>query len=110
MRKLSIFLIALLTIMWFIAVPIHAADQNLNVTIESATLAVDKNGREYIRFIVPVDKQLQGVEYSDSVAVMAFGNMTEPAKAYKAGDQLNVIVKSREYQGNTSYTVLKFLE
>jgi hypothetical protein len=41
---------------------------------------------------------------------MAFGNMTEPAKAYKAGDQLNVIVKSREYQGNTSYTVLKFLE
>ena len=103
-------LIAVLAIACFTAVPVYAVDQNLNVTIESVTLAKDINGREYVRFIVPVNKQLQGVEYKDTVAVMAFGSMTEPAKTYKAGDTLNAIVKSREFQGSTSYTILKFLE
>lgn len=110
MHKISTALIAILVIVWCLAVPVYATDSNLNVVIESATLAKDKNGNEYVRFIVPVDKQLQGVEYQDTVAVMAFGSMTQPAKAYKAGDTLNAIVKSREFQGNTSYTILKFLE
>ena len=109
MRKFHTILVVLLAIMWFVPV-VHAANENLSAVVESATLAKDKNGNDYVRFIIPVSKNMQGIQYDDTIVVMAFGKLAQPAQAYKAGDTLNAIVKSREFQGNTSYTILKFLE
>jgi hypothetical protein len=86
-----------------------AADTVLDVQIESAVSKLDKNGNEYVRFIVPIQATLNGIKYTKTVPVMAFSNMAEDAKKLKAGDQLRAICSVREYQGRESYTILAFI-
>ena len=92
------------------AVPALAVDKIIDTKIESATTAIDKNGNSYVRLLVNEDRKLQGISYSVSVPVMIFGNSVKKAKNLKAGDQLKCIVASREYRGNTSYTLRSFLK
>jgi hypothetical protein len=85
-----------------------AQDQLLKGKIETATVAIDKNGNQYVRLIVNETRKLQGVSYEVGTAVMAFGSTVTKAKKLKAGDKLSAIVSSRIYQGRKSYTVLAF--
>lgn len=101
---------AVIAALCMLATPALALDKIMNDKIQSATVAIDKNGNKYIRLIVQEERKLQGTSYTIGVPVMVFGNLVEPAKALKAGDTLKAVVASREYQGNTSYTVRAFLK
>ena len=102
-------LLTLLTIVLLIAlaIPAFATDVRVTAEIQSMTQAVDVNGSPYIRIIVNETRTLAGVEYQSGVPVMAFNDMVAEVKAtYKAGDILDAICASREYQGRASYTIL----
>jgi len=79
-------------------------------TVQSVTQATDKNGSPYVRAIVGLEKKLSGVSYTDSVPFMFFGPSAQQGESLEAGAVLKCIAKPREYQGRTSYTVLKLLE
>jgi hypothetical protein len=96
---------ALLLVVPFISL----ADVLVNAKIDSVTSAIDKNGNSYVRFIVIETKSLQGIEYTDGTAVMAFGSMVKAVKNLKDGDTLKAICSEREYKGRKSYTILKLL-
>ena len=102
--------LAVLALVLMFAAPALAVDKILNDKIDSATVAIDKNGNQYVRFIVNETRKLQGVEYQVGVPVMAFGSMVAKAKTLKAGDKIKAVVASREYKGNTSYTLRAFLK
>jgi len=108
MRK--IFAVLCITVMLTIAIPALAADVLLNAKIDNVTQAIDKNGNEYIRFIVTENRMLQGVEYQVGVAVMAFRGTVTQAKSLSEGDTLKAVCTEREYKGRKSYTILKILE
>lgn len=88
----------------------HAEDVELKATVSSITKALDKNGNPYVRIIVDEARSLNGIEYTDGVPVMAFGDMTKNVKGIKVGDVLHIIAAKRSYQGRISYTILKVIE
>ena len=90
------------------AIPAMALDKMLDAKIVSASTSTDKNGAEYVRILISEDRDLQGVKYTQTVAVMAFGEMVKKAKALKSGDTLKAVCSEREYRGRTSYTILAF--
>ena len=104
-------LIAVLVILTFVltANVVLAEDMILKAKIASATESVDKNGNEYVRFIIDENRTLQGQSYTVGVPVMAFADSVTQAKTLKEGDTLNAIVKKREWQSRQSYTILSFL-
>lgn len=111
-KSLAVSLIALvltLTLVFSI-LPALAGDVLIKAEVESVTKAVDRNGNEYIRFIVNETRKLSGVEYTAGVAVMAFGEHAKKLTEVSEGDLLNVICSQREFKGRTSYTILKVLE
>jgi hypothetical protein len=83
-----------------------AADKMLTATIDSVTVANDKNGAEYVRLIVLEPKDSDGVTYVTGTPVMCFGSLADQAKALKKGDKLRAVVQESEYQGKNSYTLL----
>lgn len=87
-----------------------AEEVMLEVTIDSATEAIDKNGNPYVRFIVTENRTMKGITYPIGVPVMAFGSTVEEAQTLKAGDTLKAIASKREYQNRDSYTILTFLK
>jgi len=89
----------------------QAEDRILKTSVDSATVAVDKNGAEYVRFIITEQRTLNGVEYSKSLPAMAFGEQVAAAKALSAGSQLHAVVNYRKLpDGRESYTVISFIE
>jgi len=88
---------------------VFSADKVLDATVDSVVTSLDKNGNEYTRVIVMETKKLQGVEYEDGTAAMAFGSLSEDIKNMQPGDNLKAIVATREYQGQTSYTIKALL-
>lgn len=108
MKKLTTFAIALILSIMLVA-PTMAADMILDTQILDISQQTDKNGNLYTRAIILEKRSLEGVEYEDTVAVMAFGEMAAPLATYQAGEQLKAVVGSREYQGRTSYTVKKII-
>ena len=100
-----------LSIICLLLIPlfVQAADIVIDAKIDSATTAIDKNGNEYVRFIVNETRTIQGVSYEVGVAVLAFGGVVKAAKSLKDGDTLKAICSQREFQGRKSYTILKLL-
>jgi len=86
-----------------------AADLVLDTTIKSATVSNDKNGNEYVRFIIVEDKELHGIAYKADTVVMAFGSTVATAKTYSDGDKLKAIASSNEYKGRMNYNILAFI-
>ena len=83
----------------------------LNTTVQSATVALDKNGHEYVRLIINEERNMNGISYEKGVPVMAFGDLVEPAKSYNAGDQLKAIANYRQLpDGRESYSVIQFVK
>lgn len=87
-----------------------AQDLMLDTTIKSATVSVDKNGNDYVRFIIVEDKELNGFAYKDDVVVMCFGSVVESAKQYSEGSPLKAIASTNEYKGRTNYNIVAFIE
>jgi len=107
MKKTLILVMAIICICASVA---NAEDVVINAIVASATIAIDKNGNEYVRIIIVEPRQLQGVEYDVGVPIMFFGDFVEKAKTLKKGDRIHVVVNKRLYQGNFSYTALAVIE
>ena len=107
MKKFAIIILAIVCLFW--TLPVIAADKIIDTKIESAVQKKDKNGDDYVRFIVPINKSLNGVDYTDSMSVNAYGTLFTQATTYKDGQPLNAIVSIKEYNGREYGTILKFL-
>ena len=89
----------------------NAGDKVLDVSIDSTTIALDKNGNEYVRFIISEPRTLNGTAYNRSLPVMAFGDLVPKAKSYQAGDKLKAVASFSELSdGRQSYRILAFIE
>lgn len=108
MKRLMV-TIAILALFLAIVPIAVSADKILEATITNVVEKVDKNGSEYVRFIIDEVRTLQGVEYMVGVPLMAFGDLVPKAQSYSNGDIIRCIVQSREYQGRQSYTILAFM-
>ena len=86
-----------------------AGEQILSAKVTSVTTNLDKNGNEYTRLIVDVDRKIQGVSYTVGTPAMAFGSLNAEAKTMAVGDTLNCIASERQYNGRTSFTIIKML-
>jgi hypothetical protein len=106
-RNLSIILAIAIALM--LSVPAYAADQIVNTEITSVTLKQDKHQNDFVRMVIPLEQNINGISYTDGVTVNAYDTHVATAKTLKAGDTLNAIVKFKEYKGSTYGTVLKFL-
>jgi saccharopine dehydrogenase-like NADP-dependent oxidoreductase len=87
-----------------------AADQLITAAVSNVKIAKDRNGAEYVRLMVETPKELNGVQYTTGSPAMAFGQLVAKAKTVKAGQTIKMIVSEKDFNGRTSYTVIKFLE
>ena len=94
----------------FMVAPAFSADKVLETKISDMVERTDRNGDQYVRFIVEETRTTAGVSYPAGVPVMAFGHLVEKAKTMNTGDTLKCVVQEREYQGRKSYTILAFIE
>ena len=108
MKKL--FIALMIGLCLTVAGNVLAKDIMLDTEIKTMTVANDKNGNEYVRFIIEEPRSLNGVEYTDTVAVMAFGSTVADAKELSEGDGLKAIASQNEYRGRTNYNIIKILQ
>ena len=109
MRKsLSVVLTIVVMLFCFCTVAV-AQDIVMDKKIQNVVIKRDKNGAEYVRFIVTDTAQLNGISYQKSVSVVAFGDQVAKAKTYKKGQTLKAIVNKGDYKGNPSYTILELI-
>jgi len=109
MKNFKISLAVLAMVLCVFMTNVVAAEQLLEAKVSGVTTALDKNGNEYTRLIVDMDRKIQGVNYKVGIPAMAFGSSNADAKKMKAGDNLKAIVNEREYNGRTSFTIIKML-
>ena len=110
--KTKSLIVAVMVVMAVMAVFVQtsiAADSVLDAEITSMAVATDKNGNEYVRFIIQEDKNLNGIKYKADTVVMCFGTVVEKAKAFGTGERLKAIVASNEYRGRMNYNVIAFV-
>ena len=89
----------------------QAGDQMLEFKADSMTIAMDKNGNEYTRFIVSKQATLNGHGYTYGVPVMAFGELHAKAQTIENGSTVKAIVNHRKLSdGRESYTIRAFIE
>jgi len=110
MRKSLILGIIAVALIFCFSTVVFAEDVILNTTVKSVTSFTDKNGNPCVRFIITETRTLKGIQYESGTAVMAFRDMVNKVKGYKAGDSLHVVASSRMFQGRKSYTILKLIE
>ena len=87
----------------------YAEDVKLDGKISAVQVSQDKNGREYVRVLIPEKKSISGVSYETTTAVMFFGDHVAAGKVLKIGDTLSCIANKRDYKGSASYTVLAMI-
>ena len=108
MKTLKYFL-AIILIVGLTATMVHAADVVLKAKITNMIEKTDRNGNQYIRFIVDQERELSGIKYTSGIPVLAFGATVEKARSYGVGDTLECIARHREYKSRESYTVMSFM-
>jgi hypothetical protein len=105
-----IVIIAMFAILFAVGTVNAAPDRIIDSKVQTATVAKDKNGAEYVRLIVEDKRSLNGLEYVASVPAMCFGTTVDQAKPIRAGQTAKLVVSESEYQGKKSYTVLHIVE
>ena len=105
-KKLRVF-----TLVLFVLLPmsVFAQDVLLNAKVQDVAIALDKNGKQYVRVIVNEKRTLQGISYEVGVPVMAFGSHVKEAKSLTKGQILKAICDRHEVKGKVSYTILKIV-
>jgi hypothetical protein len=110
MKRLSIAVLAMV-LMAVLSTSVWAKPEELTVKVSQMKVAIAKNGKEYVRFIAPIQgKSESGVVFEQELPVMAFGELATVAKQYKEGQTFKCIADSRFWNGRKSYTILKFLK
>ena len=89
---------------------VQAKDVVLDTTISDIVTKIDKNGNEYVRMMIPVQKELSGVKYEIQLAVMAFGDTVKEVAAFKVGDKLKAIASLNSYRGRDNYNIIKVIQ
>jgi hypothetical protein len=103
--------ILMVTFCWIMTPSPAMAEQLMTAKIESTTVAKDKNGNEYIRFIVAEQKEVGGVKYAKTIPVLAFRENVGQAKAMRAGDTLKAVVSHNALpDGRESYRIMAFAD
>ena len=111
MRRSIIALSIIIVMLLGVSLAAYAQDVELQVTVESVTSSIDRNGDPYVRIIVKEARTLKGFTYTAGVPVMAFDDaIIAKVKDFKAGDALHVIAAERYFQKRKSYTILAVLE
>ena len=105
-----IVIVALVANLLAFTVALAAPDRIIDSKVQTATVAKDKNGAEYVRLIVEDKRSLNGLEYTASVPAMCFGTVVDQAKPIRAGQTAKLVVSESEFQGKKSYTVLHIVE
>jgi hypothetical protein len=107
-RKL--FVLALIMIIGLAFVNTASAQEKLlDTEIQQMVIKKDKNGDEYVRFIIKEPRNFNGIDYEMEIVTMAFGSTVTKAKTLKEGDTLKAIAQVGEYQGSTNYRILQIL-
>jgi hypothetical protein len=83
-----------------------AKDIVINQEIKAIAFKNDKNGNQYVRIFVEQDRTLNGISYKRDIALMGFGDVVAPLKAYKKGQKVKLVVSEGEFRGNPSYRIL----
>ena len=89
--------------------PVLAAEMVLETKVDTITESIDKNGHPYIRIIIQEAREIQGNNYVVGVPVMCFRDTVAKARELSPGDSFKAVVQPREFQGRSSYTLLKWL-
>jgi len=108
--NLAIAMLVAAIMMAITAQVVTAADLILDTEIQSMAIANDKNGNEYVRFIIQEEKSLNGVSYTADTVVMCFGSAVAKAKTFSEGDTLKAIASQNEYRGRMNYNILAFVQ
>jgi len=111
MRKTLSVLLAIFVLIF----AVNAMAEVIETTVNEVVVKTDKNGKEYVRLIIPITKSESGITWDDTVPAMVFSNgentsLVEYAKTLKPGDKIKCAVKKRIYQGSEYFTILKFAE
>ena len=106
MKKLFIVFVTFFALIAFTGLAI-AEDLQVAFPIERVLVKKDKAGNPYCRILVQNTKELNGVIYSSTASVMAFGDQVTAASRLKKGDTLKAIVARSEFRGGVSYQLLK---
>jgi hypothetical protein len=103
--------IGTLALVFLFSIPliVWGGDKQIDATIESLEFKLDRNESPYARAIIQDEFELNGVKYTKGVPVMAFGEGNK-LEDYNKGDRLKAIVGVSEYNGRTSYNLIKILE
>ena len=112
MKKFAIIILVSLIVSITLTMPAAAEDVALKgVTVESASTLIDKNGVEYVRFIIGEKRTLSGIAYTSTIPMNAFGSLATPeAKAIKSGDKVSAICRSKTYEGSRYLTVISWIK
>jgi hypothetical protein len=108
MRKAIAVTLTLMAIVLAFNVAYAAEAEFISATIERVDVANDKNGNEYVRIIIPMERTVNGITFERTYPAMAFGSLAEEAKLLKPGDTLNAIATFQTRVGE-SYNIHKFL-
>ena len=87
----------------------YAEDVLVESKIINMSVKIDKNGNEYVRFIIKETKELNGLTYQADTAVMAFQTSVIAAKKLSEGDTLKAICSKNEYKGRLNYNIIQIL-
>ena len=107
--KRNFAIILAIAALFMFSIPAYAVDRVVSAEISSVTLKKDKHQEDFVRMVIPMELNINGIAYTDGVTVNAYGQHVAAAQTYQAGDTLNAVVKFKEYKGSTYGTILKFL-
>jgi hypothetical protein len=89
----------------------NAKEVILDGPVQNVVTRLDKNGNEYTRVIVTVERELNGNKYTTGVPLMAFGiEQSATVKNLQKGDSIKAIARYNEYKGRESYSLIKKLK
>jgi len=109
--KSSVMILCLAVILvMFLPAIAPAEDVLLNARIQDVAIALDKNGKQYVRIIVNEERSLKGIAYEVGVPVLGFGGHAEKARSLKKGDTLKAVCDRKESQGRITYFILKLVQ
>jgi len=109
--KSSVMILCLAVILvMFLPATAPAEDVLLNARIQDVAIALDKNGKQYVRIIVNEERSLKGIAYEVGVPVLGFGSHVEKARSLKKGDTLKAVCDRKESQGRITYFILKLVQ
>jgi len=106
---LGIAVLAIVTFCWIMTpMPASAADEQITFKPASVTELKDRNGNSYVRMLWAKTGELNGVSYSKTVSVNAYGEHVAQARAIKPGQEVKAVASKKFYQGSEYYTILGF--